>query len=245
MLDDVNVPKPIVHLLPTEVFDPDVGAFVPRVYNFAGFEVPNGLVVRATGRFGLRIRATGEVTIAGTLDVSGDPGEVIDPTQLDPGMGGVASLGGADGGMGGSMTTGAPSFTPTISGTGFGGAGYQDASAPNQGLTGISTAITDFTLDRHTSFGPSPSGWTGLWIQPNVGTGVDTTAFPSASPGDQINHNHPRVQGDRGRRGPGVRGLGPGRSGLQGLDAAAVAGRVRAPAAADREAGGIRSWSAI
>lgn len=196
-LADPNVPKPLIYDLPTEQVDPGSSAIIPRPYNFGTFEIPAGLIVRAAGRFGLDIHCSGTVTVSGVLDVSGAGGEVFDDNAVTPGFGGDAALGAAAGGTGGSVTTGPPTFTPTIVGSGFQAAGYQDAVEDNQGLTGISSAISDFSLTRSASFGVAPSAaWDGLWLQPNVGTGVDTAAFPNASPGDKIDHNHPAFRID-------------------------------------------------
>lgn len=200
-LADVNVPKPIIDILSTEVFDAGLGEFVPRIYEFTEMTVPNGLIVRAQGRFGFKVRSTGPVIIAGLVDVSGENGEVIASNQVLPGMGGAEGEGGSAGAIGGSITLGPPGFVPTTKNTGFGPAGYANSAAANQGLSFISSAVSDFTVTRNAGFGdPIPGGAVGLKMQPNTGTGVDLGSFPNASPGELINHNHPnfRIEGVAG-----------------------------------------------
>lgn len=185
-------------MLPTAQFDPDLGHDVPRVYNFSTFVVPNGVTVFATGPFALDLRATGPITINGTLDVSGAGGTVISENQLTPGAGGDDALGGGAGAVGGSMTLGPPNFVPSISNNGFASIGYANSAVSTRGLSGSINSVADFVagVTIGNQFGPGDiatlaATLPGERIQSNTGTG---SSDPNASPGGQINHNHPTFQ---------------------------------------------------
>lgn len=170
--------------LATSVFDPDLGQDVPRVWNFTRVTIPSGVTVRADGPFPLLIRATGEVTVLGTIDVSGEDGEQFDSNRIEPGAGGAANAGGGAGGRGGSVTDGVDLDVALFQN---GVPGYAPPDRVNQGLSGRSNLVEDFLL-RSESGAASFLGLDGLWIQPNVGTG---SSDPNATPGDQVFHNHP------------------------------------------------------
>jgi hypothetical protein len=192
-------------ILSTETTDPDTMEIVPRIYNFTEFNVASGVTVRGVGRFPLQINCTGPVVVSGDLDVSGAAGEVIEPTQVIPGLGGEAAAGGTAGGLGGSVTfglsdvAGVADFTPTITNVGF--EGYVNAaSIPIRGLSGQVTSHTDFAFTANLGSHLPPSLFTpeviselmvGATVQPNVGTGSNPAVFPNSTPGSAIQHNHP------------------------------------------------------
>lgn len=174
-------------VLTTSVFDPDVGGDVPRVYNFQGFNIEPNVRVTAVGEFPLFIRCAGDVTISGILDVSGAGGQEFSETQVAPGLGGVAAAGGAAGGLGGSVTDGATLTTALFSAS---IPGYAAPAKATQGLSGITASLTADSLTK--DFGNAfNSGFAGLWLQPNTGTGTNPSLYPNASPGNQINTFHP------------------------------------------------------
>lgn len=170
---------------------------VQRIYNYSQFEIPNGVTVRGEGPYPLIIRSTGPVTIAGTLDVSGSTPDSIGPTQTTPGIGGAARAGGGEGGIGGSVTYGAPDFVPT--GTNQGVTGYADSAQPNRLLVGQVSAVSDFSASVSVANNTlaalqnvaNQAKIVGLWLQPNTGTGADSTLFPNSTPGGAILHDHP------------------------------------------------------
>lgn len=185
---------PLVVLPTSEIVGSDE---VQRIYNFSSFEVPNGVTVRGEGPYPLIIRSTGPVTIAGTLDVSGETPTPIAPAQTTPGLGGASHAGGGDGGDGGSVTYGSPDFVPT--GTNQGITGYANSAQPNRLLVGQVATVADFSTTV-TAAGSALTALqnaanqakiVGLWLQPNTGTGADSSVFPNATPGGAILHDHP------------------------------------------------------
>jgi len=95
------------------------------VFNFTTINIPTNVTVR----FGKNSRntpvtllATGNVTIAGTIDVSGSHGAAI--------LGGPGGPGGFSGGNGGPVT-GGTGYSPGVSGDGPGGGGGGGGTAPN------------------------------------------------------------------------------------------------------------------
>ncbi len=170
---------------------------VPRIYNFSEFVIPAGVTVKAQGPFALRIFCTGPVTINGTLDVSGETPTSISPTQTTPGLGGIAAAGGGAGGLGGSVTLGSPNFQPTMVSSGV--PGYATGASASRGLSGQVSAISDYSgsaglvgsLVALMADANNAAKASGLWFQPNVGTGANATLFPNASPGGLIQHIHP------------------------------------------------------
>ena len=60
-------------------------------YNFTDFTLPSGVMLTVTGSSPLIIRATGDVEIAGTIDVSGEDGYVYSSTGSTAGGTGTAS----------------------------------------------------------------------------------------------------------------------------------------------------------
>jgi len=100
------------------------------VFNFTSVTIPSGVVIN----FGhnsrntpVTILAQGNVTIAGTIDVSGAPGIVV--------LGGLGGPGGFNGGAGGPSTVVVTNFFPSspgVSGDGPGGGGGGNASVPEK-----------------------------------------------------------------------------------------------------------------
>ncbi len=171
-------------ILPTGVFDMDLGIEVQKTWNFTTFEIDSGITVRAMGSFPLVIRCTGLVSVKGKLDVSGAAGSVFSEKQIPPGLGGAGEFGGEAGGNGGSITDGftldAPLFVTVP--------GYKAGEFANQGLSGRSSSVSDFSVALEGNELALNSSFVGLWIQPNTGTG---SSVPSATPGNFIFHNHP------------------------------------------------------
>ena len=172
-------------VLSTSIFDVDLGREVEKVWNFTSVDIPVGVTVSAAGEFPLQIRSTGAVNVFGTIDVSGAAGEQFSEVRVRPGAGGVRALGGGGGAVGGSVSDGIDLDTGLFGLSTV--AGYALPTAPNQGLSTLSsTPLTDFTLISAGGF-PMSERFAGLWLQPNVGTG---SFVASASPGDEIKHNH-------------------------------------------------------
>ncbi len=109
------------------------GTFSPQLvissgeYNFTDFTLPAGVTLTSPGATPLIIRATGTVTIDGTIDLSGDNG--------GNGQNGVASgLGGSSGGAGATDGTDGTSSSGGPGGDGSGGS------------TNVSLASSDVTM---------------------------------------------------------------------------------------------------
>ena len=152
-----------------------------RLYEFTSFKVPLGWVVEATGSFPLEVLTSGTVVVEGLLDISGSAGEVYNQdaqenTAHRPGAGGVASLGGAAGGRGGSATfqsggNAVDTFFPGKLGAGatYLQLGFVVPGLKNAGTSGRSTAILDFSLtDDFVTFDLTTIPVADLWLQPNV-----------------------------------------------------------------------------
>ncbi|MBI4882264.1 MAG: hypothetical protein HY812_21770 [Planctomycetes bacterium] len=183
-------------VLATSVYDSQLGQDVQKIWNFTTFDIPSGVTVTATGDFPLIMRCTGKVNVNGTLDLSGAAGEEFNEIRVEPGAGGGTVLsaravlddatgaGGGDGALGGSVTDGqnvnVALFLATVP-------GYAAPVYVNQGLSGLSSAITAFQLGKSSGINLS-TGMAGLWLQPNIGTGSSITG---ASPGSEILHDHP------------------------------------------------------
>ncbi len=167
----VNVPQQIVTLGTVSSQNPGT----PRVYEFTSFVVPLGWTAVANGKYPLEIECSGNVTINGTIDISGAPGAVYSAGQVAGGAPGAAACGGGAGSTGGApadaggsddffpgkggATTTYPQLAFTVPGGGI----------LNQGVSGRNTAITSFTL-TDAYFTPQLNALTSthLWIQPNV-----------------------------------------------------------------------------
>jgi hypothetical protein len=147
----------------------------PRIYEFTSFLVPIGWTALVTGKFPLEIQCSGNITVDGTLDLSGAPGAVYTTGQVAGGAPGAAVGGGGAGTIGGSTTDtggvdtffpgkgGATTTYPMLAFTGPGG------GILNQGLSGRNTALTSFTLtDGYFTTQLNGLTSTNLWIQPNV-----------------------------------------------------------------------------
>lgn len=167
----------------TGVFDPDLGVDVQKIWNFTSFNVGSSVTVRAVGKFPLKVRSTGPVNVAGTLDVSGEAAETFDENRIQPGSAGAAGLGGTGGGMGGSVTDGLDISSPLFGVV----TGYAAATKVNQGLSGRSNVIQPF-LFRAEATSEAFTGHAGLLLQPNTGTG---SSLSTATPGNLVIHDHP------------------------------------------------------
>jgi hypothetical protein len=147
----------------------------PRVYEFTSFIVPLGWTALATGKYPLQIQCSGNVTIDGTIDLSGAAGAVYTTGQIAGGAAGAANFGGGAGSTGGSVVDagGVDNFFP-----GKGGATttypqlaftVPGGGVLNQGVSGRNTALTSFTLtDSFFTTQLNALTSTKLWIQPNV-----------------------------------------------------------------------------
>ena len=148
-----------------------------RVYEFLSIVIPLDWTVRAQGSFPLELLVSGDVTIRGLLDVSGTDAPSISVGQVLPGAGGVAALGGASGGIGGSLTDGlgAATLFPGQGGASplYGEYGFEDVAIPaSRGISGRITSLTDFSFtDTSQSLTLSTifPDLSNIWVQPNVG----------------------------------------------------------------------------
>jgi len=124
-------------------FNPTVNTVVPLppsgIFNFTSVSIPSGVTVtfqRNTTNTPVVILATGNVTIAGSINVSGSAapaaGTAGDGVQGDDATPGLGGPGGFDGGRGG--RAGASGTTITQAGAGLGPGGGQAgiATVPNQ-----------------------------------------------------------------------------------------------------------------
>lgn len=89
----------------TDGLDPTFGGF-GGVFNFTDINIPSGVTVLVSGSNPLVLRATGSVTIDGTVEVSGGAGSSASLTAA--GGGGGATAGGTAGGSGGTVISGFP-----------------------------------------------------------------------------------------------------------------------------------------
>jgi hypothetical protein len=96
------------------------------VFNFTTINIPANVTIRFarnSRNTPVTILATGNITIAGTIDVSGSPGTSV--------LGGAGGPGGFNGGAGGPTAVNGPS-SPGVTGDGpGGGAGGRGSSEPN------------------------------------------------------------------------------------------------------------------
>lgn len=99
-----------------------------RTYQFTTFVLPTGVTLRGQGSIPLEIYVLGDVTIDGTIDLSGGDGDAIDSDTSASPQGGTACCGGTVGGSGGNATTAATAGMGAA--TGGGGSG---GAAPNGG----------------------------------------------------------------------------------------------------------------
>ncbi len=169
----VNVPNKTVSMSTETV------AVTQRQYEFTSYKVPSGWTVTATGRFPLLIQCSGNVTVTGTMNLSGAPGVVIADGTVAGGAAGAAKLGGAGGGRGGATTdsAGASTFFTTKGGApfGYGKLAFGAAGIVSQGVSSRNTALdtANFTL-TDANFAATLDGLNAiaatLWIQPNVGS---------------------------------------------------------------------------
>ena len=95
----MNVPLKVVTLGTVSSLIPGT----PRVYEFTSFVLPIGWTALATGKYPLQIECSGNVTIDGTIDLSGAPGAVYTTGQIAGGAAGAANCGGGAGSTGGSV----------------------------------------------------------------------------------------------------------------------------------------------
>jgi hypothetical protein len=182
----LNVPSRLVTM------STETNPTTQRRYEFTGFKVPANWNVVASGRFPLSIQVSGNVTVTGTINVSGAPGAVYVAGSITPGAAGAAAAGGAAGGKGGATTdsAGASTYFPTKGGAPFGYTriGFFTTAVANQGLSGRNTAMdtTAFTLtDASMAAFLNPLVTTNLWLQPNVG--ADDYRFERTHPSFKVN----------------------------------------------------------
>ncbi|MBK8696314.1 MAG: hypothetical protein IPN17_29610 [Deltaproteobacteria bacterium] len=126
------------------------GAFNPgsntvlaaRTYHFTTINIPSGVTVTTNGTGVLELRATGTVTIAGTINVSGSRG------------GNGAAYGGCvQGATGGGGASGTPN-TPGVDGL----VGCPGAGAGGQGASGASSVGARYCVNPGGSFGGGAAG---------------------------------------------------------------------------------------
>ncbi len=131
------------------------GVALPQFKGNGTFDVKNltirsGATLAVVGTSALMIRASGNVDVAGTIDLNGQNGQAS--VGLNGGLGGKGRSGGKDGGMGGSLTLTATqtvaSNLPPVSGQGSGAglgatngeaAGGGGASFGTYGMNGLSS----------------------------------------------------------------------------------------------------------
>jgi hypothetical protein len=120
------------------------GGFTDGVVNFTTFTVPSGTVLRFGGNVPPDIRAQGDVSIAGTIDVDGGNGGL----QGD-GAGGRGGIGGFNGGQGGSLSiAGGVGLGPGGGGNGGGSGGHGTTGAPGNFNSGTAGAVYGSALLR-------------------------------------------------------------------------------------------------
>ncbi len=122
----------------------------PRTYQFLSFELPVGWTVRPTGPFPLDLQVSGDVTVRGTLDASGEDAEVFALGQVRGGAAGTGAAGGLSGAAGGGLNNADGASTlfpgelaafPTHDQLGF-----QLENSAVEGVSGRATAVTDFSI---------------------------------------------------------------------------------------------------
>lgn len=138
------------------------------VFNFTTINIPAGVTVtfaRNTVNTPVTMLASGNITIAGTIDVSGSPGAVGSVGTNLAGDAGVGGAGGFDGGTGSNGligTTGGSGLGP-----GAGGGGTIAAFNPPTGVTGL---------------GGGGAGFAGGGVPGNGGAGGPAYGTPTLLP---------------------------------------------------------------
>ena len=173
-------------------FSPQVDTVVPLsadgVFNYTTINIPNGVTVtyeRNATNTPVVILASGNVTIAGTLDVSGDAGADVgaqgDGNLGDDGLPGVGGPGGFDGGAGGTLTG-------LLGGNGLGpggGSGAIRLFTTGRGCSGGAGGYTDRggrSTDCASSGDPSSAPIYGsVEIQPLIGGSGGGGGYSGAS----------------------------------------------------------------
>lgn len=136
----------------------DMGARANGVWNFTTIDVPPGVTVkvrRNAANTPVRWLASGDVTIHGALDVSGDPGS----NELPPGIPAAGGPGGFDGGRG--------AVVVTSSGSAVGSPGQ----GPGGGAPGTAQQTNPENLrdGKPASYAGPTSSYGNAFLQPLVG----------------------------------------------------------------------------
>jgi len=195
------------------------------VFNFTTVNIPSSVTVRFTKNAAntpVTILASGDVTIAGTIDVSGSPGGTgSSQTLLAPsgGSGGPGGFSGGSGSNGIASTIGGAGLGPgggsgNAPGVAFdGGGGFGTAGSSPCGPPGTGPAYGTATLPRAKRFWP-PAAVAGV---------------PGGSVGEAVRTESPRRPAARGSARAAARGTRPASpttvAGDSGRPAAAPAAR--------------------